>query len=219
MAYLNKVISRKSLQFFSFIENVSINKLAGSLQDLYLERGKLLGVYAAESETVKRIDEQINDTYKVLRDEVVLYTKRLGEELAALNDRAGRLQSRINDITDKNLMLYSQLIKRQRINREMKVLKQSLQTFSMRREEAAVDLSGSAIDIFSLRVLRRPFFSGKPIFPKKRTLIPIGVLVGLLTGFSLGFLREYFDHTFKKPEDLDRYAGQPVLFSIPLWEQ
>jgi len=39
------------------------------------------------------------------------------------------------------------------------------------------------------------------------------LLVGLLLGCSLGFVREYFDHTFKKPSDVMAYAGLPVIIS------
>jgi hypothetical protein len=47
-------------------------------------------------------------------------------------------------------------------------------------------------------------------------LLVVGVLAGLVTGFSLGFVREFFDHSFKNPRDLEQFSGLPLLFSIPL---
>jgi capsular polysaccharide biosynthesis protein len=54
-----------------------------------------------------------------------------------------------------------------------------------------------------------------PVFPNKKTFIPIGFIVGILLGFTIGFLREFFDHTFKRPEDVDNYLGLPTILSIP----
>ena len=52
-------------------------------------------------------------------------------------------------------------------------------------------------------------------FPGMEVIIPLGILIGFITGLSLGFLREFFDHTFKKPSDVENFIGLPVIFSIP----
>jgi capsular polysaccharide biosynthesis protein len=40
----------------------------------------------------------------------------------------------------------------------------------------------------------------------------------MVLGCGLGFLREYLDHTFKRPEDIVRFAELPVLFSLEKWK-
>jgi hypothetical protein len=67
--------------------------------------------------------------------------------------------------------------------------------------------------------MNRAFPSNGAIYPKKRIVIPLGVLVGFLMGFSFGFLRHYFDHTFKKPTDVEHVAELNVIFSIPFYEE
>ncbi|MBU2552545.1 MAG: hypothetical protein KKB20_29300 [Proteobacteria bacterium] len=216
--YLEKVVEKPELQFFSFITNASINRLGEQLQGLYMEKGKLLRVYDPESEVVKRIEEQIEKTFKTLKAEVATYTKSRAQEVEALENKVKTLEESLQSLVDRNLELHTHMIEAQRVNREMDLVKHSYETFYTRREEAAIDTSGGANSIFTIRVVRRPFFSGKAEFPKKRVVIPLGLLVGLITGFSLGYMREFFDHTFKRPEDVSRYAGLNTLFSISSWE-
>ena len=113
------------------------------------------------------------------------------------------------------MKLKKQLIDSQRIGREINLFEFSQETFSKRREEAKTATAENVPSDIS--ILSRAFPSNGPVFPKKTVVIPLGLLVGFLTGFSLGFLRQYFDHTFKKPSDVENYLGLPVIFSIPKW--
>ena len=86
-----------------------------------------------------------------------------------------------------------------------------------RWEEAKINATSEAGNLFSISILTAPYYSGSPIFPNKTTVIPFGIIAGLLAGISLGFLRNYFDHTVKRQEDFKRFTDLPVLFSIPKW--
>lgn len=213
--YLRQAGQEDMLQFFSFIDNWSINKLGESLQDLYFEKGKLLRIYASDSEIVRRIQEQIETAFMLLKREVTAYTVNKQSTIEALKEKLVKDQQLLADNKDRNLELYQQTMELEEINRDLKVLDHSYQTFFLRQQEASIDTSGIANSIFSISVIRAPYFSGKAVFPKKRQIIPLGFLVGLITGCSLAFIREYFDHSFKRPEDVSRYAGLPTVFSIP----
>ena len=63
-------------------------------------------------------------------------------------------------------------------------------------------------------IMSRALAPVDPSFPIPNIIVPLGVLLGLLTGCTLGFMREFFDHTFKGPSDAERYVGVPVLFSL-----
>jgi len=43
----------------------------------------------------------------------------------------------------------------------------------------------------------------------------LGLIVALITGLSVGFLAEFFDHTVRRPEDVQKNVGLPVLCSFP----
>jgi capsular exopolysaccharide synthesis family protein len=43
----------------------------------------------------------------------------------------------------------------------------------------------------------------------------LGIFLGAFGGISLGFFSEYIDHTFKKPEDVEKILNLPVITAIP----
>ena len=53
------------------------------------------------------------------------------------------------------------------------------------------------------------------MFPRKGSTILLGLIVALITGLSVGFLAEFFDHTVRRPEDVEKNTGLPVLCSFP----
>jgi capsular polysaccharide biosynthesis protein len=54
-----------------------------------------------------------------------------------------------------------------------------------------------------------------PVSPNEQLNIAIGVVLGLMLGVFLVFIREYFDNTIKTKEDVSRYLELPVIGSIP----
>ncbi|GAB7078480.1 GumC family protein [Megalodesulfovibrio paquesii] len=213
--HLREVLASPEVQFYSFIDNQSIRILGDKVQTLVLERGQLLRIYSENSEKVQRIDEHIKTAYAALKAEVVDYTSGQETQLNTLRDQIETLEARVDEINKRNLALQETVIASQRVQREADLLKLSYDTFARRREEAKVSDAGGDM-LFSVSVLSRPFFGGAPVFPRSN-IVFVGALVGLITGFSLGFLREYFDHTFKKPEDVAKFADLPTLMSIPQW--
>jgi len=218
--HLEKVLNDKSLQYFSFMDSRPINLLSGKLQDLFIEKGNLLRRYHPSSDKVKLIDKQIDETYAALKSEVMAYKNNIKVELNIINEKIISIEKRLEDINGRNVQLQRQLIDSNRIAREAGLLKFSYDNFAKRREEAKVDNVVAATNLSSyIRILSNPFPSDGPVFPKPMVVIPLGILIGFITGCSLGFLNDYFDHTFKKPSDVYNYAGLPVIFSIPEWEK
>lgn len=217
--YLQTTLRKEGVQYFSFIENLSINKLGEKLLDQVVERSNLMRIYHPDSPVIQAIDESISKNYKGLKDEVTVYANNQRAQIKAIEEKMAALNQRLADITKKNVELHSYHVEYNRIQREMDLLKNSYDTFTKRWEESKIDASSGASNLFSIRVLGKPFYSDKPVFPQKLIVIPLGLLVGLITGLSLGFLREYFDHTIKKPEDITRFLGLPMIFSIPSWDE
>ncbi|GBE35232.1 cryptic autophosphorylating protein tyrosine kinase Etk [bacterium BMS3Bbin06] len=220
VTHLSKEVAKNKVQYFSFIEgSKTITELGLSLQKLVIEYGKVLRTYLPGSERAEAIEQQIKKTFQSLRAEAKAYNDEQFSQLLAAKDKIENLEKRIKALDDRNVMLQNQSIYQQRIEREIKLLQFSYETFSKRREEAGVNRAVQETNFSTnVSVLSKAFPSDGPVFPKKRIVIPLGLLVGFITGCSLGFIREYFDHTFKKPSDVARYADLPVVFSIPKWD-
>lgn len=54
-----------------------------------------------------------------------------------------------------------------------------------------------------------------PVKPNKRTNVAVAGLLGLMLGVGLILLLEFVDHTFKKPDEVERYLNLNVVGTIP----
>jgi uncharacterized protein involved in exopolysaccharide biosynthesis len=216
--YLEKTLSSKDIQYFSTIENLAINGLGAlgpKLQELVAEKRMILRTYHPLSEKVQSVEKQINDTYTALKNEVIAYKKNLSNQLQIINEKIKSIEERINSLDTRNVEIRGQQINMSQVNAEVKMLLSSLETFTMRKAEARISSSEESSNPSYVSILSKAFSSEGPVFPKKPIIIPLGFIIGLIAGCSLGFIREYFDHTFKKPSDVESYVGLPVIFSIP----
>lgn len=54
-----------------------------------------------------------------------------------------------------------------------------------------------------------------PVKPNKKMNVAVGFLLGLMLGFGIIFLIEYFDNTIKTADDIKKYVDLPVIGTIP----
>lgn len=215
--YLEGTINSKGIHFFTFIDNVEIGNFSEKLQNLILERESLLKIYQPDSKKIRMLERHINDMYQALKTEVKLYIEDQKAKLYAMEKTMDSLEERLRKFSSKNIALYRNLVETRRINREIGMLEDSYITFAKRWEEARIESTTDSNRLFAVNILSKAQAAKAPVFPNKNTLIPIGIILGLLFGFAIGFLLEFFDHTFKRPEDAMTYADLPHICSIPRW--
>ncbi len=100
--------------------------------------------------------------------------------------------------------------------REAELISLSLETFAKRAEEAKINDSIARSRLAGdISILNRATGTATLVFPRKGTTLFLGLIVAAITGLSVGFLAEFFDHTVRRPEDVQRNTGLPVLCSFP----
>jgi len=72
--------------------------------------------------------------------------------------------------------------------------------------------SGSALRV---SVVEPPLTPTQPIRPRPKLNVAVGLMLGLMLGVGIAFLREFLDRSVKTPEQLEVAAGVPVLGTIP----
>lgn len=215
--HLDQELASEKIGHFSYLPNNTISEISARLVDLKMERGKTARHYADDAKVVAVIDKQIGDTLLQIREEVKNFRNKLQSDLYSNAEQQKVLRDRINDIENRNLDLYKQSLTTAKLNREAEVIGKSFSTFFKRREEAEIQSSSeSPPSQFHVSVVNQAYSTGIPVFPNRPVLMITGLLAGLITGFSLGFIREFFDHSFKNPRDVEQYSGLPLLFSVPL---
>jgi uncharacterized protein involved in exopolysaccharide biosynthesis len=217
--YLEDALASQETAFFGSIENEGIIASFKELQKLIIERAELLAIYNSGTRRVRAIDEQIKNITKYLRAEVRGLINDYRSKCKSIESQIADMEARLGDIATKNILLYSNSIQLDRINRDKELLEESYNTFSKRLEEARIDNTTEANWLFWVSIVSNARASTAPVFPNKKVVIPLGVLLGFISGCTIGFLFEFFDHTFKRPEDVSNYTDLPHIYSIPRWQK
>ncbi|MCP3927697.1 MAG: hypothetical protein GY705_01185 [Bacteroidetes bacterium] len=213
---VEKALEKEGVQFYLFLEKFPLGTLSKKLQDLFIERGNLLRKYSEKNVNITLIDRQIDTVFAKLKEEVSLFMQTIENQVDTIEVKISLIEKRLNSIAEENIQLQKLIVDLNRVNKEMKMFEISYETFSRRREETRI-ISSSDSSLLAVSVISRAFPSNGPIFPNKIIVLPFGLFVGLVTGLSLAFIAEYFDHTFNKPEDVERVTDLPVLFTIEKW--
>jgi len=100
--------------------------------------------------------------------------------------------------------------------REAQLISHSFDTFAKRAEEAKINDSIARSRLAGdVSILNRAAGTAELVFPRKGSTLFLGLIVALITGLSVGFLAEFFDHTVRRPEDVQKNMDLPVLCSFP----
>jgi capsular exopolysaccharide synthesis family protein len=79
-------------------------------------------------------------------------------------------------------------------------------------EKASVTAGIKASNITLVEPARIP---AQPSYPKKKTAIVSGALIGLVVGFAAAFSWDYFDDSIATPEQVEQITAIPVVGAIP----
>ncbi len=167
-------------------------------------------------------EQELSDNLD-MKKTLLLKLGSLRDELAAspfvsnpvLVQRIAGVQEEIQALDQRNILLQRVTTQARRMSRETGLLSYSYEMFSKRGEESrlANDI-GSASLSGDVAVLSRAAQSAERVFPRPLCLLLAGLTGGLLAGFLLALLDQYLDHTFRRPADVARHAGLPVIFSV-----
>lgn len=218
VASLQRDLSSKELRLFSYIQIQSINDMSEKIQQLVVERAKLLSSYRPDSQKVRAVGRQIDNSLVSLKVEVGDYTRDQANSLKIIEGQIAVVAGRLAEISENNMALHEQQITVQKIQRDLAMQNQSYGVFIKRWQEARINRSSDSNNLFDINILSKPVATSSPVYPKGQLLLPFAILAGFTTGCCLGFLREYFDHTLKSPDDVSRYTELPTILSIPEWD-
>ena len=143
----------------------------------------------------QRIIRQVNTAYQAARARELLFTQ-------ALNAMKGSV-----DRMNQKMIQYSLL------KREAQASSDLYNTLSSRLREAAIS---AGLKSTNIRVVDQARIPDKPVKPHRLEIIGLGMLLSILGGVGLAFLKESFDDTIRTPEDIKAWTGLHSLAMFPL---
>jgi uncharacterized protein involved in exopolysaccharide biosynthesis len=137
------------------------------------------------------------------------------KSLGSLSDLLMQKDRQIAGIRKKTLKLRELQTELDRLSTDADLSRKMYVNFSAKLEEIKMELGSEIPQLANIQVLAMPLKPLEPDFPKPVAVIPAGFLTGLFLSIVFAFIVEYFDHTFKTPEQIDEILGLKLIGSIP----
>lgn len=206
--------------------------LESRLVELELKEKDLLLRYKPESRSVSSVRDEIRIVREKMKD---LKGKSSGRTTYGINPTYQSLQqdqyrweADLKAIAGKKEMLTKQLetyhekivalndIQAQilRLQDQIKEDQSSYRMYQTKYEESRISDAMTTQKIANVSLIEPARVPITPVSPKKRLNLLMSVLMGLLGGFGIAFLRDFLNDGIEKPEDVERMLALPFLGSI-----
>ena len=189
------------------LENIKINSLITSYNEMFLEKQKLNTSAGPNNPYVK----QINNSIEQLRENIFF---SLNNYLSQLNILKDQLKVKSSLIQNNVASIPSQEKNLRSIERNQQI-KEALYLFLLQKgEEAQVSF---AVTEPSIKVVEYAISDKKPISPKSEIIYLASIILGLLIPFVILYLIFLFDNKVHSREDVENFSLN-VLGEIPFFD-
>ncbi len=183
---------------------VRIESEGGEMSPAFIDQ-----IIAGNLERLALLQQQLGELEMKLAVSTYVDNTNLLTRIALVKAAVVQLQHETNKTQAQRLIADSAF-------REAQLISHSFDTFAKRAEEAKINDSIARSRLAGdISILNRPTGTAELVFPRKIITLFMGLIVALITGLSVGFLAEFFDHTVRRPEDVQKNTGLPVLCSFP----
>ena len=212
---LERALKQDDVTYFTFLDNLVLEALSAQLMELRIERGRVVRRFRDGSPQITALDENIAATSAELKAEVQAIYRDALEKQNTMLAQIRLLGLRVDELKERTAVLQNEAVKFRQLSREADLLRISYESFARRNEEAEISEAVSASDVSGdVTVLNRPAFTAEKIFPKLLLTPLLGLMIGLITGCSIAFVVEFFDHTIRRAADVSNFLSMPVIGSL-----
>jgi capsular exopolysaccharide synthesis family protein len=199
-----------------------VDYLQQRLTDLELKEQDMQSKFRQEEPLVEELRRQISEVRSMLKKEGA--TNSQISDLTLLTERARieELQAKVSALSEDLETARSELgqinkteLEITRLTREIEILATNYRNYSEKMEQARIDRSLEMGKISNISIVQPAIYPVKPIRPRPLINIGLGIVLGLLGATGIAFFFEHMDHTFKKPEEVERLLKLPVMGAIP----
>ena len=170
-----------------------------------LQRNRLAENTSENSPTIQDFDRNLEQ----MRTAIIASLKGYSASLKLQVDKAKREEAGIMG----NLHSVPQKEKQVIDITRQQTIKETLYTYLLnKREETALQL---AITEANIRVVEQPFGSRSPIAPRKKVIMLMAFLIGIVVPFLYFQIRKLFDTTVHGRKDVERFTTIPILGEVP----
>jgi uncharacterized protein involved in exopolysaccharide biosynthesis len=101
------------------------------------------------------------------------------------------------------------------IERDAKLAEQNYMTYIKKGEEARISNALDVQRIVNVVVAEAPSVPALPTGPRRAVVILAALVLASVVSFGLALTFDYFDSSFRTPEEVEAFLGSPVLAALP----
>ncbi len=170
------------------------------LLELVLELNRVSQSLGPKHPTVQSLTEQVGTAQKNLVEAINNTRKSTEAELTTI-------QARLDQLNETRAKLDN-------LQQEVEILKKNYEYYAEKLEQSRVADELAKASISNVKIASSPTLPIDPIRPNKLLNLVLALVGGLIAALALAFLRDYFDHGVKTPEDVDYYFKITPLASF-----
>ncbi len=193
-------------------EDRLLEKMEEKYADLKTAYVNALGQYGPKFPNVVRLRDQVDEIESLIQQERKLAVERVAHNYQASLGLVKLLAASVENEKAKVGNLNQLMIQYDLLKHEFDTNQQLYDGLLTRVKDATVSAGLRANNV---QIVDRALVPSVPVSPKKRLDIAIGLMVGLVLGMTLAFVREVMDTSVKTAEDVERSIAEPVLGVIP----
>ncbi len=201
----NNDLSGLTVGTINFADN-TLGSLVTNLQTMTNTKNNLLVDFTELHPEVQKLTKNISSMRRSIKT-------ALRSSLGQLYQRKSDLTRMINKYNKSLESLPSQEKELARLSRPFNVNQKIYEYLLQKKAETAI-LKSSTIS--NARVLDAARDENMPIKPKRKLIVLVGLILGLIVGIALAFLREFLVYTVQNAEEVEKYTSLPLYGVIPL---
>jgi len=193
-------------------DNEIILDLLKKRTELSSQYTEALAQFGPKYPKVMRLQVQLKELNQIVAREKRNIVDRIESEYQAAMQRENLLAEALEKQKGEANALAQKLVQYNILKREAEANKQLYEGLLQKLKEAGIT---AGLRSSNIRVVDPALVPSYPSRPQKARNVLLALLVGLVGGIGLAFLREYLDNTIKTPDDIDYLTGLPSLSVVP----
>ncbi len=196
----------------SLVPSTTLQVLRTQEADLRAQQAQLSAKFGSGYPKLRELQEEIGRIETAINAEGENVKARLANEYDAAAKSEAMIRSQFEQQKAEAYKLNEHVAQYAILKHEVEAGQQLYDTLQLNLKTAGITsgLASSFVD-----VIDRAQVPDKPVEPRKRLYLALGLGGGLFGGLLLGLLRDSFDETIRTSQELEAVAALPELVTVP----
>ena len=187
------------------LEDKSISSEIASYNELVLAKEDMLKSVTNEHPNVIKLQEQISDIKRNLKNSLRLYRNNTQTTLNSIQNKQNQIVSKIQKVPSQERGFRD-------ISRQQQIVEALYLFLLQKREENEIK---SAATPENIKVIDYAYDNKIPVSPKKNIILLGALVLGIIVPFILIYIYKLLNNNVNSKEDVENAVGAPIAGQVP----